>query len=144
MECWWFFKRHFFSPDIISRCCMLYCDVLSSLPSSSAINPINLLFPPLFFPFRSSLAPPALPSVSRSIELFLPALSVALVSFSFHSSLSSMFASKHDYHVDMHQVLRPERNKTYHQDRTNVHPCVASNLRPRSPKIPTTVLKNLV
>ncbi|XP_075882275.1 prestin isoform X2 [Nelusetta ayraudi] len=53
----------------------------------------------------SGLAPPALPSLSRSMELFLPALSVALVSFSFHSSLSSMFARKHDYRVDMHQEM---------------------------------------
>ncbi|KAK5863275.1 hypothetical protein PBY51_000317 [Eleginops maclovinus] len=53
----------------------------------------------------SGLAAPVLPSVSQARELFLPALSVALVSFSYLSALGSVFANKHGYHMDSSQDL---------------------------------------
>ncbi|KAM8862631.1 solute carrier family 26 member 6 isoform 2-T2 [Spinachia spinachia] len=53
----------------------------------------------------SGLSPPVLPSLSQARELFLPALSVALVGFSFLSALGSVFANKHGYHVDSSQDL---------------------------------------
>ncbi|XP_062419659.1 solute carrier family 26 member 6-like [Pungitius pungitius] len=53
----------------------------------------------------SGLSPPVLPSLSQARELFIPALSVALVGFSFLSALGSVFANKHGYHVDSSQDL---------------------------------------
>uniref|UniRef100_A0A8D3AF27 Solute carrier family 26 member 6 n=1 Tax=Scophthalmus maximus TaxID=52904 RepID=A0A8D3AF27_SCOMX len=53
----------------------------------------------------SGLSPPALPSLSQARELFLPALSVALVGFSFLSAMGSVFAHKHGYSVDPSQDL---------------------------------------
>ncbi|KAE8293228.1 Solute carrier family 26 member 6 [Larimichthys crocea] len=53
----------------------------------------------------SGLSPPALPSLSQVRELFVPALSLALVGFSFHSALGSVFAHKHGYCVDLSQEL---------------------------------------
>ncbi|XP_039460301.1 prestin-like isoform X7 [Oreochromis aureus] len=51
----------------------------------------------------SGLSPPALPSLSQSRELFIPALSLALIGFSFLSAMGSMFANKHGYRVDPSQ-----------------------------------------
>ncbi|XP_035761445.1 solute carrier family 26 member 6 [Neolamprologus brichardi] len=53
----------------------------------------------------SGLSPPALPSLSQSRELFIPALSMALIGFSFLSAMGSMFANKHGYCVDPSQDL---------------------------------------
>ncbi|XP_026009583.1 prestin isoform X3 [Astatotilapia calliptera] len=53
----------------------------------------------------SGLSPPALPSLSQSRELFIPALSLALIGFSFLSAMGSMFANKHGYCVDPSQDL---------------------------------------
>ncbi|XP_023275760.1 solute carrier family 26 member 6-like [Seriola lalandi dorsalis] len=53
----------------------------------------------------SGLSPPVLPSLSQARELFLPALSVALVGFSFLSAMGSVFAHKHGYQVDPGQDL---------------------------------------
>ncbi|KAL3974203.1 transcription factor SOX1/3/14/21 (SOX group B) [Sarotherodon galilaeus] len=53
----------------------------------------------------SGLSPPALPSLSESRELFIPALSLALIGFSFLSAMGSMFANKHGYSVDPSQDL---------------------------------------
>ncbi|XP_072306321.1 prestin-like [Eucyclogobius newberryi] len=56
-------------------------------------------------PIPSGLSPPSLPSLSPLSSLFLPALSNALVGFSFLSALGSMFAQKHGYKVDHNQEL---------------------------------------
>ncbi|KAM3617418.1 uncharacterized protein V6R79_005903 [Siganus canaliculatus] len=53
----------------------------------------------------SGLCPPSLPPLSQVRELIVPALAVAVVGFSFHSALSSLFARKHNYHVDLGQEL---------------------------------------
>ncbi|XP_057685943.1 solute carrier family 26 member 6 isoform X3 [Corythoichthys intestinalis] len=53
----------------------------------------------------SGLSPPIVPSLSLVRELFIPALSVALVGFSFHTAMGSMFAHKHGYHFDSSQDL---------------------------------------
>ncbi|KAJ4934256.1 hypothetical protein JOQ06_007056, partial [Pogonophryne albipinna] len=53
----------------------------------------------------SGLSAPVLPSLSQARELFVPALSVALVSFSYLSALGSVFANKHGYHMDSSQDL---------------------------------------
>ncbi|XP_073325631.1 solute carrier family 26 member 6-like [Pagrus major] len=53
----------------------------------------------------SGMSSPVLPSLSQASELFIPALSVALVGFSFHSALGSVFADKHGYRVDLRQEL---------------------------------------
>ncbi|KAM9350555.1 solute carrier family 26 member 6 [Symphorus nematophorus] len=53
----------------------------------------------------SGLSSPVLPSLSQARELFIPALSVALVGFSFHSAVGSMFACKHGYRLDFGQEL---------------------------------------
>ncbi|XP_041654926.1 solute carrier family 26 member 6 isoform X2 [Cheilinus undulatus] len=53
----------------------------------------------------SGLTPPVLPSLSQVRELFIPALCVALVGFSFLSTMGSVFACKHDYRVDPSQDL---------------------------------------
>lgn len=53
----------------------------------------------------SGLSPPILPSLSHFSELFIPALSTALVGFSFLSAMGSMFADKHGYRVDPSQDL---------------------------------------
>ncbi|XP_061592717.1 solute carrier family 26 member 6 isoform X2 [Cololabis saira] len=53
----------------------------------------------------SGLSPPVLPSLSQFRELFIPALAVALVGFSFLSAMGSVFALKHDYQVDPSQDL---------------------------------------
>lgn len=53
----------------------------------------------------SGLSPPVLPSLSQFRDLFIPALSTALVGFSFLSAMGSMFADKHGYRVDSSQDL---------------------------------------
>ncbi|KAM7404423.1 hypothetical protein PAMP_011768 [Pampus punctatissimus] len=53
----------------------------------------------------SGLSSPVFPSLSQARELFIPALSAALVGFSFLSAIGSMFAHKHGYHVDSSQDL---------------------------------------
>ncbi|KAM9342474.1 solute carrier family 26 member 6 [Pholidichthys leucotaenia] len=53
----------------------------------------------------SGLSPPVFPLLSLSTELLIPALCVALVSFSIVSTLSSAFAHKHGYKVDHSQDL---------------------------------------
>ncbi|KAK5894336.1 hypothetical protein CesoFtcFv8_011039 [Champsocephalus esox] len=53
----------------------------------------------------SGLSAPVLPSLSQARELFVPALSVALVSFSYLSALGSVFANTHGYHMDSSQDL---------------------------------------
>ncbi|TDH10818.1 hypothetical protein EPR50_G00079020 [Perca flavescens] len=53
----------------------------------------------------SGLSSPVLPSLSQARELFIPALSAALVGFSFLSAMGSVFAHKHGYHVDSSQDL---------------------------------------
>nr|XP_033484637.1 prestin [Epinephelus lanceolatus] len=53
----------------------------------------------------SGLSSPVLPSLSQAKELFIPALSVALVGFSFLSAMGSVFANKHSYQVDSSQDL---------------------------------------
>lgn len=53
----------------------------------------------------TGLSPPTLPSLSSLPELFLPALSAALVGFSFLSAVGSMFAQKYEYKVDHNQEL---------------------------------------
>ncbi|XP_071392628.1 solute carrier family 26 member 6 [Centroberyx affinis] len=53
----------------------------------------------------SGLSPPVLPSLSQAGQLFLPALSVALVGFSFLSTMGAVFAHKHGYSVDPSQDL---------------------------------------
>ncbi|XP_070765885.1 solute carrier family 26 member 6 [Enoplosus armatus] len=53
----------------------------------------------------SGLSPPVLPSLSQARELFIPALSLALVGFSFLSAMGSMFAHKHSYRLDPRQEL---------------------------------------
>lgn len=53
----------------------------------------------------TGLSPPTLPSLSSLPELFLPALSSALVGFSFLSAVESMFAQKYGYKVDHNQEL---------------------------------------
>ncbi|XP_029993862.1 solute carrier family 26 member 6 [Sphaeramia orbicularis] len=53
----------------------------------------------------SGLSSPVLPSLSRITELSVPALSVALVGFSFLSAMGSVFAHKHGYRVDSSQDL---------------------------------------
>ncbi|XP_030279253.1 prestin [Sparus aurata] len=53
----------------------------------------------------SGMSSPVLPSLSQASELFIPALSVALVGFSFHSAMGSVFADKHGYRVDLRQEL---------------------------------------
>ncbi|XP_047455450.1 prestin [Mugil cephalus] len=53
----------------------------------------------------SGLSPPVLPSLSQFRELLIPALSTALVGFSFLSAMGSMFAQKHGYRVDPSQDL---------------------------------------
>ncbi|XP_061829038.1 prestin-like [Nerophis lumbriciformis] len=53
----------------------------------------------------SGLSAPILPSLSKASELFIPALSVAVVGFSFHTALGSVFARKHGYHFDSSQDL---------------------------------------
>ncbi|XP_041858950.1 solute carrier family 26 member 6 [Melanotaenia boesemani] len=53
----------------------------------------------------SGLSPPVLPSLSQFRELFIPALSVALVGFSFLTAMGSVFAHKHGYQVDTSQDL---------------------------------------
>ncbi|XP_051280438.1 prestin-like isoform X2 [Dicentrarchus labrax] len=53
----------------------------------------------------SGLSSPVLPSLSQARQLFIPALSVALVGFSFLSAMGSMFAHKHGYRVDPSQEL---------------------------------------
>ncbi|XP_008282953.1 solute carrier family 26 member 6 [Stegastes partitus] len=53
----------------------------------------------------SGLSPPVLPSLCQARELFIPALSTALVGLSFLSSVGSMFANKHGYRIDPNQDL---------------------------------------
>ncbi|XP_070695156.1 solute carrier family 26 member 6-like [Pempheris klunzingeri] len=53
----------------------------------------------------SGLSSPVVPSLSQARELLIPALSVALVGFSFHSAMGSVFAHKHGYRVDPSQDL---------------------------------------
>ncbi|XP_034551143.1 solute carrier family 26 member 6 [Notolabrus celidotus] len=53
----------------------------------------------------SGLSLPVLPSLSQARELFIPALCVALVGFSFLSAMGSVFARKHNYQVDPSQDL---------------------------------------
>ncbi|XP_077370958.1 prestin isoform X2 [Festucalex cinctus] len=53
----------------------------------------------------SGLSAPVLPSLSMVRELFIPALSVALVGFSFLTAMGSVFAHKHGYHFDSSQDL---------------------------------------
>ncbi|XP_028308171.1 solute carrier family 26 member 6 isoform X1 [Gouania willdenowi] len=53
----------------------------------------------------SGLFLPVLPSLSQSTELFIPALSTALIGFSVVSALGSVFAHKHGYQVDSSQDL---------------------------------------
>ncbi|KAM9751003.1 solute carrier family 26 member 6 [Menidia menidia] len=53
----------------------------------------------------SGLSPPVVPSLSQFRDLFIPALSVALVGFSFLSAMGSVFAQKHGYQVDSSQDL---------------------------------------
>ncbi|XP_077400288.1 prestin isoform X4 [Vanacampus margaritifer] len=53
----------------------------------------------------SGLSAPVLPSLSMVRELFIPALSVALVGFSFLSAMGSAFAHKHGYRFDSSQDL---------------------------------------
>ncbi|KAM7412294.1 hypothetical protein PAMA_021987 [Pampus argenteus] len=53
----------------------------------------------------SGLSSPVFPSLSQARELFIPALSAALVGFSFLSAIGSVFAHKHGYHVDSSQDL---------------------------------------
>ncbi|KAK7884614.1 hypothetical protein WMY93_027737 [Mugilogobius chulae] len=53
----------------------------------------------------SGLSAPSLPSLSRLSSLFLPALSAALVGFSFLSAMGAVFAQKHGYKVDHNQEL---------------------------------------
>ncbi|XP_053705531.1 solute carrier family 26 member 6 isoform X1 [Synchiropus splendidus] len=53
----------------------------------------------------SGLLPPVLPSLSQAKELFLPALSVALVGFSFLSAIGSVFAHKHGDQFNSSQDL---------------------------------------
>ncbi|XP_029363359.1 solute carrier family 26 member 6 [Echeneis naucrates] len=53
----------------------------------------------------SGLSPPVLPSLSQIKKLFLPALSLALVGFSFLTAIGSVFANKHGYQVDPSQEL---------------------------------------
>ncbi|XP_061636569.1 prestin-like isoform X4 [Phyllopteryx taeniolatus] len=53
----------------------------------------------------SGLSSPIVPSLSLVRELFIPALSVALVGFSFLSAMGSVFAHKHGYHFDSSQDL---------------------------------------
>ncbi|XP_041802712.1 solute carrier family 26 member 6 [Chelmon rostratus] len=53
----------------------------------------------------SGLSSPVLPPLSQATDLFIPALSLALVGFSFHSALGSVFAHKHGYRVDSSQEL---------------------------------------
>ncbi|CAJ1055475.1 prestin-like [Xyrichtys novacula] len=53
----------------------------------------------------SGLSFPVLPSLSQARELFIPALCVALVGFSFLSAMGSVFARKHSYKVDPSQDL---------------------------------------
>ncbi|XP_028308174.1 solute carrier family 26 member 6 isoform X4 [Gouania willdenowi] len=52
----------------------------------------------------SGLFLPVLPSLSQSTELFIPALSTALIGFSVVSALGSVFAHKHGYQVDSSQM----------------------------------------
>ncbi|XP_074537134.1 prestin [Halichoeres trimaculatus] len=53
----------------------------------------------------SGLSLPVIPSLSQARELFIPALCVALVGFSFLSAMGSVFARKHNYQVDPSQDL---------------------------------------
>nr|XP_057940764.1 solute carrier family 26 member 6-like isoform X2 [Doryrhamphus excisus] len=53
----------------------------------------------------SGLSAPIIPSLSQASELFIPALSIALVGFSFHTAMGSVFARKHGYHFDSSQDL---------------------------------------
>ncbi|XP_029911043.1 solute carrier family 26 member 6 [Myripristis murdjan] len=53
----------------------------------------------------SGLSPPVLPSLSQARELFIPALSSALVGFSFFTTIVTVFAQKHGYSVDSSQDL---------------------------------------
>ncbi|KAM9855514.1 solute carrier family 26 member 6 [Aulostomus maculatus] len=53
----------------------------------------------------SGLSSPVLPSLSQARELFVPALSIALVGFSCLTAIGSVFANKHGYHVDSSQEL---------------------------------------
>lgn len=53
----------------------------------------------------SGLTPPSLPSLSSLSELFLPALSAAMVGFSFLSAIGTMFSEKHGYKLDHDQEL---------------------------------------
>ncbi|XP_068997691.1 solute carrier family 26 member 6 [Embiotoca jacksoni] len=53
----------------------------------------------------SGLSPPSLPSLSQARELFIPALSAAMVGFSFLSAMGSVFAHRHGYKVDPSQDL---------------------------------------
>ncbi|KAM6977740.1 solute carrier family 26 member 6 [Aplochiton taeniatus] len=53
----------------------------------------------------TGLSSPVLPSLSQAKDLFLPALSLALVSFSFLSTMGTVFAHKHGYTVDSSQDL---------------------------------------
>ncbi|XP_067447768.1 solute carrier family 26 member 6-like [Thunnus thynnus] len=53
----------------------------------------------------SGLSSPVLPSLSQARELFIPALSTALVGFSFLSAMGSVFAHKHGYRVNSSQDL---------------------------------------
>uniref|UniRef100_UPI0037E9B2E4 solute carrier family 26 member 6 n=1 Tax=Semicossyphus pulcher TaxID=241346 RepID=UPI0037E9B2E4 len=53
----------------------------------------------------SGLSSPVIPSLSQARELFIPALCVALVGFSFLSAMGSVFARKHGCHVDPSQDL---------------------------------------
>uniref|UniRef100_A0A3B4ZAA9 Solute carrier family 26 member 6 n=1 Tax=Stegastes partitus TaxID=144197 RepID=A0A3B4ZAA9_9TELE len=55
--------------------------------------------------FPLILSPPVLPSLCQARELFIPALSTALVGLSFLSSVGSMFANKHGYRIDPNQDL---------------------------------------
>ncbi|KAF7652049.1 hypothetical protein LDENG_00102270 [Lucifuga dentata] len=53
----------------------------------------------------SGLSSPVLPHLSQVRELFIPALSAALVCFSFQSAIGKAFAHKHGYHFDPNQEL---------------------------------------
>lgn len=104
-------KRLSFSYVILKRnsaslnCCVFN---LFSLNDCLVIHLINLSSPStltlLLLLVFSSLSPPVLPCLSRTRELFVPALSVALVGFSLHLTVCSIFAHRHGYRVDTHQV----------------------------------------
>ena len=95
---------HTSAPSIEKRPVIFCFVILESVKVSSCHVCPSFLLVLCLLPLCCSLSSPVIPSLSQARELFVPALSVALVGFSFHSAVGSVLARKHGYHLDFGQV----------------------------------------